>query len=315
MPNPAIKYLDPVSVSRMKNIEVKAKLIVEGFITGMHRSPYHGFSVEFAEHRPYNAGESLRNVDWKVFGKTDRLYAKRYEEETNLRCQVVLDISDSMRYPQVKPGEGITKLEYGAYLAAALQYLMIGQRDAAGLTLFDDEIRFTAPPKAKYTWLIPMFQELERVAANTELFSHRTAMASVLHQLAVKFQRRSFVVLITDLFSHSENDDAFFKALQHLRHAKHEVLVFHLLDRKTEQRFDFPNRPLILKDLETGEKIEVQPAEIRAHYQELMHAHTARFRQKCYEFQVDFVEVDIAQPYDKVLTDYLIKRERLVRGK
>lgn len=303
----SIKYLDPLVVGRLKNIEIKAKLIVEGFITGMHKSPHHGFSVEFAEHRPYNAGESLKNVDWKVYGKTNKLYTKKFEEETNLRCQVVLDVSDSMRYPQT----GMTKLEYGAYLAAALQYLMVGQRDAAGMTLFDEEIQFFAPPKSKYSWLVPIFKKLEEVVSSTELFSRKTSTARVLHQIAMKFHRRSFVVLITDLFNQQEDQDELFKALQHLRHEKHEVLVFHLLDKPTEEDFDFPNRPVILKDLESGEKVEVSPHQIRDQYQSLMRKFKARFKQKCYEFKIDFIEVDIRQPYDKVLTDYLVKRRSL----
>ncbi|MEM7375422.1 MAG: DUF58 domain-containing protein [Bacteroidota bacterium] len=307
MARTSIKYLDPMVVSKLKNIEIKAKLIVEGFITGMHKSPYHGFSVEFAEHRPYNPGESLRNVDWKVYAKTDKLFSKKYEEETNLRCQVVMDVSDSMRYPQT----GMTKLEYGAYLAASLQYLMIGQRDAAGMTLFDEEIRFYAPAKSRYSWLVPIFKKLEEVAASTEYFTHKTAAAKVLHQVAMKFNRRSFVVLITDLFNQQEDEDALFKALQHLRHAKHEVLVFHLLDKSTEQEFDFPNRPIILKDLESGEKIEVMPNQIRDQYQQQMTAYTKRFKQRCYEFNIDFIDVDIKTPYDKVLTDYLVKRRTL----
>lgn len=304
-----IKYLDPKTVRKLKNIEIKAKLIVEGFITGMHRSPYHGFSVEFAEHRPYNPGESLRNVDWKVYGKTDRLFSKKYEEETNLRCQVVLDVSDSMKYPQDK--DVLTKLEYGAYLAAALQYLMIGQRDAVGMTLFDEDIRFYAPPKSRYSWLIPMYKELESVIERPDLFTHRTATAHVLHQVALKFHRRSFVVLITDLFNQFEAMDDLFKALQHLRHEKHEILVFQLLDQDTETEFNFPNRPLILRDLETGEKIEVLPNQIRDNYREMVRAYKARFKQRCYEYSIDFVEVDIKQSFDKVLTDYLVKRRNL----
>lgn len=303
----SITYLDPVVVSRLKNIEIKAKLIVEGFITGLHKSPYHGFSVEFAEHRAYNVGESLRNIDWKVYGKTDKLYSKRFEEETNLRCQVVLDISDSMRYPE----KGISKLEYGGYLAAALQYLMMGQRDAAGLTLFDDAIRFYAPPKSKYSWLVPMYQALERVLAEKERFTHKTSTASVLHQVARKFHRRSLVVLITDLLNPSEDVEKVFKALQHLRHEKHEVLVFHLLDQKTEDQFDFPNRPVILKDLESGETLEVNPHEVRGDYQRQMAAFRKRFKQRCYEFSIDFIEVDIAQSYEKTLTDYLVKRRKV----
>jgi uncharacterized protein (DUF58 family) len=304
-----IKYLDPVVVSKLKNIEVKARLIVEGFITGFHKSPYHGFSVEFAEHRPYNVGESLKNVDWKVYGKTDKLYTKRYDEETNLRCQVVLDISDSMRYPQT----GISKLEYGAYLAAALQYMMVQQRDATGLTLFDDDVRYYAPPKSKKSWLVQMFTKLEEVVDNKQKLTHKTAQARIIHELALKFSRRSFVVLITDLFNQVEAQDELFNALQHLRHGKHEVILFHLLDRKTEEKFDFPNRPIVLEDLETGEKIQVNPSQIRDQYQKLMEQRKGTFKRKCHELNIDFVEVDIAQSYDKVLTDYLIKRQMLAR--
>ena len=307
MQKSAIKYLDPLVVSRLTNIEIKAKLIVEGFITGMHKSPYHGFSVEFAEHRPYNPGESLKNIDWKVYGKTNKLFSKRFEEETNLRCQVVLDVSDSMRYPQ----KGLSKMEYGAYLSAALQYLMINQRDAAGMTLFDEEITFYAPAKSRYSWLVPIFKKLEEVVQSATQFTKKTATAKVLHTVARKFNRRSLVVLITDLFNQMEDSDELFKALQHLRHEKHEVLVFHLLDRDTEENFEFPNRPIILKDLESGEKIEVLPNQIRDKYQEMMKAFKARFKQRCYEFSIDFVEVDIKQSYDKVLTDYLVKRRSL----
>jgi len=305
-----IKYLDPLVVSGLKNIEIKARLIVEGFITGLHKSPYHGFSVEFAEHRPYNPGEPLRNIDWKVYGKTDRLYSKRFEEETNLRCHVVLDISDSMRYPE----KTMSKLEYGSYLAAALQYLMVLQKDAAGLTLFDDEIRFNAPPKAKMSWLFPLFKKLEEVSESLELFTHTTSTPKVLHALSSKFPRRGLVVLITDLFDDVTQLNAYFEALQHLRHEKHEILIFHLLDRETEQQFNFPpNQPIILKDLETGEEIRVLPGQIREAYQEKMKAYQDAFRKKCREFRIDLIETDIRQTYDKALTAYLIKRRKLTK--
>ena len=302
-----IKYLDPIVVSKLKNIEIKARMIVEGFITGMHKSPYHGFSVEFAEHRPYNQGESLKDVDWKVYARTDKLFVKRFEEETNLRCQVVLDISDSMRYPM----DGISKLEYGAYLAASLQYLMVQQRDAAGLTLFDEEVRFSIPPKSKLTWLIPMFAKLEEVVRDKDYFTHKTATAKVLHKLAKKFHRRSFVVIITDLLNNAGEEQELFQSLRHLRHQKHEVILFHLLDRKTEENFDFPNRPLVLKDLESGEEIQVSPNQIKGRYKEVMEQRRKEFKRRCHEFNIDFVEVDIAQTYEKVLTDYLIKRRAI----
>jgi uncharacterized protein (DUF58 family) len=305
-----IKYLDPAVVSKLKNIEIKARLIVEGFITGLHKSPYHGFSVEFAEHRPYNPGEPLRNIDWKVYGKTDRLYSKRFEEETNLRCHVVMDVSDSMRYPE----NGISKLEYGAYLAAALQYLMVLQKDAAGLTLFDNEVRFSAPPKARVSWLLPLFKKLEEVAASKEYFSHTTSTPAVLHELSSRFPRRSLVVLITDLFDDVSQLQSYFEALQHLRHEKHEILIFHLLDKDTEEEFNLPpNQPLILKDMETGEEIRIVPGQIQEAYREKMKAYRDAFKKKCREFRIEMIETDIKQPYDKALTAYLIKRKMLTK--
>lgn len=304
-----IPYLDPLVVRKLATIDIKAKMIVEGFITGMHKSPNHGFSVEFAEHRQYNTGDSLKDIDWKVYGKTDKLFLKKYEEETNLRCQVILDVSDSMRYPQDK--EKITKLEFGAYLAAALHYLMIKQRDAAGLTLFDSEVQFYSQPNTRYSRMVPVFQKLEEVAKSVDFFTHKTATAKVLHEVSLKFHRRSFVVIISDLFHQPEERNELFSALRHLRHAKHEVIMFHLLDRKTEQNFDFPNRPIILKDLETGEKIEIEPQNLRNEYKAKMEEFTQLFKRKCHEFNIDFVEVDIAQGYEKVLQDYLVKRRML----
>lgn len=308
----SLKYLDPLAISKLRNMEVKARMIVEGFITGMHKSPYHGFSVEFAEHRPYNTGEGLRGIDWKVFARTDKLFTKKYEEETNMLCTVVLDTSDSMRYP-TQSKDRLSKLEYGAYLGAALNYLMIQQKDAAGLALFDEKLNFYAPPRAKKSYLVPMLSQLEQVAAQKDLFTHRTSTPQVLHQLATRLRRRGFVVILTDLFSTLHDVDELFPALQHLRHGLHEVLIFHLLDRETESNFDFPNTPLLLKDLETGETLRVQPAQIQLQYRELMAAYQQRLKKKCRELEIDLIEVDIRQPYDKALTDYLIKRQRLTK--
>lgn len=303
------RYLDPVAISRLKNIEVKARMIVEGFLMGLHKSPFHGFSVEFAEHRPYNSGEPLRNIDWKIFGKTERLYSKRYEEETNLRCQVVLDTSDSMRYPQ----EGVSKLEYGAYLAASLQYLMQLQKDASGLVLFDNQINFYHPPRVKPTALLPMFAKLEQVVQGKELFTHRTATEEVLHQLAQKLNRRSVVILISDLFSKTLAVEPLFPALQHLRHQKDEVIIFQLLEFDTEILFNFPDQPLVIKDLETGEELNVVPQQIRQVYREQVEKRQKLIRKKCLEYQIDHVEVDIQKPFDRALQEYFIRRLNLAR--
>lgn len=312
MAKPAIKYLDPIIVSKLKNVEIKARLIVEGFITGLHKSPYHGFSVEFAEHRPYNTGEGLRNIDWKVFAKSDKLYSKKFEEETNLRCYLVMDISDSMRYP-VGDKSKLSKLEYGTYLTAALAYLMVKQRDAVGLTLFDSEIVHYAPPKAKQTWLIPLFQKLEEVIARKDYFTHRTSTATILHQLASKLHRRGLIVVITDFFTNLHPIEALFPALQHLRHGKHEVVLFHLIDKSTEEQFDFPNQPLILKDLETGTELKVIPDQVKEAYIATMKTYVENLKRKCRELNIEYNAIDIQQPFDKALTDYIIKRTKLTR--
>jgi uncharacterized protein (DUF58 family) len=311
----SIPYLDPLVVSRLKTLELKARFIVEGFITGLHKSPYHGFSVEFAEHRPYNTGEPLRSIDWKVYGKTGKLYTKRFEEETNLRGYVVLDVSDSMRYPEStgKPNEPLSKLEYGAYLAAALSYLMIRQRDAAGFAFYDETVQYYVPPKARFSRLVPIFQSLEQIVAQKDRFSRRTATPKVLHELAQKMGRRGLVVLITDLFGDPTQGEALFPALQHLRHLNHEVLVYQLMDHSTEGQFEFgSHQPLLLKDLETGEELRVQPEQIRQAYQERMTAWRGFLRRKCRELNIELVEADIRQPYEKLLLDYLIKRRTLL---
>ncbi len=303
------KYLDPVVVSKVSSLELIAKLIVEGFITGLHKSPYHGFSVEFAEHKQYNPGDSLKNIDWKVYGKSNKLFTKRYEEETNLKCYVYLDISDSMRYPQ----EGLSKLEYGVYLTAALQHLMIKQRDAVGLVLADDEIQEFIPAKSQYSWLIKNLTALEKVLEDKNLFTHKTNSPNILHQITTRLGRRGFVIIISDLLDDPSKLQEYFHALQHLRHQKHEILIFHLLDEKTEGQLDFPNQPMILKDMETGEELKIQPQYIQKEYQKLFQNYRNQFVQHCREFKIDLVSVDITKSYDKVLLDYLIKRRMLAK--
>ena len=258
------RYLDPLVASRLKNMELRARLIVEGFITGLHKSPYHGFSVEFAEHRPYNPGDELRHVDWKVFGKTDRPYVKQYEEETNLRHYVVLDTSPSMRY---RHASGLSKLEYGAYLAAALHFLMIKQRDATGLIAFDETVHTLLRPKATQRYLRQILATLERLT-DAAPQGEQTSAASVLGEVAERIARRSLVVVITDLFENIAAHDDLLKSLRHLRHRGHEVLVFHVLESETERRFNFPDVPMLFRDMETGETLSLQPAQLRENYAE-----------------------------------------------
>jgi uncharacterized protein (DUF58 family) len=302
------KYLDPVIVSRLNNMEMRARLIVEGFITGLHKSPYHGFSVEFAEHRPYNPGDELRHVDWKVFGKTDRHYVKQYEEETNLRHYVVLDTSPSMQY---KHTNELSKLEYGAYLASALHYLMLKQRDATGLIAFDETVHTLMRPKSTPSYVRQILATLERLTQNRG-GGRKTSAASVLNEVAERIARRSLVVIITDLFENIGAHDELLKALRHLRYRGHEVLVFHVLESDTERRFRFPDVPMVFRDMETGEELSLQPAQLRENYTDAVRHFSEHFRRQCLVYNIDFVELDTGEPYDTSLLAYLNKRKRLL---
>lgn len=302
------RFLDPTAISQLKNMEMRARLIVEGFITGLHKSPYHGFSVEFAEHRPYNPGDELRHVDWKVYAKTDRYYVKQYEEETNLRHYVVLDTSASMRY---RHAQSLSKLEYGSYLAAALHYLMLKQRDATGLIAFDEDLHTLIPPRSTPGYARLLLSHLERINREPEDEHTRTGAARTLHEVAERIDRRSMVVVITDLFENVSRHDELLKALKHLRYRRHEVLVFHTLEAETERRFRFPDRPVQLQDVETGESLTVQPGQLRQDYEAAVEAFSERFRRRCMEYDIDFVELDTQESYDTALMAYLNKRRRL----
>jgi uncharacterized protein (DUF58 family) len=304
----ALRYLDPVAISQLATMELRARLIVEGFITGLHRSPYHGFSVEFAEHRPYNPGDELRHVDWKVYAKTDRYYIKQYEEETNLRHYVLLDTSPSMRYR----GEAdLSKFEYGAYLAAGLHNLMLKQRDATGLIGFDESVHTLRPPKATPGYLRQLLATLEQMQ-DRDATGTRTSAAAALDEVAERIGRRSLVVVITDLFENIAAHDDLLKALRHLRHRGHEVIVFHVLEGQTERRFDFPDRPTLFRDVETGEEVTLQPGQLREHYEEAVDHFVDHFRRSCLEHDIDFAELDTNESYDTALRAYLNKRSRLV---
>ena len=288
-------------------MELRARLIVEGFMTGLHKSPYHGFSVEFAEHRPYNPGDELKHVDWKVFGKTDRFFLKQYEEETNLRHYVVLDTSTSMRY---KHAGDISKLEYASYLAGALHHLMLKQRDATGLITFDSQITRQLHPKSTPSYLRTLLVQLEHLNDEAPSDEGRTAAAATLHQVAERVGRRSLVVLMTDLFDNVAGHGELLKALKHLRHQKHEVLVFHILETETERSFKFPDMPMVFRDLETGEEMTLQPSQMREDYASAVRAFGERFRRNCLEYNIDFVELDTGQSFDRALMAYLNKRRR-----
>ena len=282
--------------------------MVEGFITGLHKSPYHGFSVEFAEHRPYNPGDELRRVDWKVYAKTDRHYVKRYEEETNLRHYVVLDTSPSMRY---RHAGFLTKLEYSAYLAAALHFLMVRQRDATGLIAYDERIHTMMRPKASMAYLRHILIRLDQLSRR-EPDESRTDTASALHSVADRITRRSLVVLITDLFVNIGTQQSLVRALRHLRHRGHEVLVFRVLESETERSFKFPDVPVIFRDMETQEEITLHPAQLRDHFSKAVQEDSEEFRRRCLEHNIDFVELDTGENYSNALLAYLNKRKRLL---
>ncbi len=325
--------LDPALLARLKPLELRARGVVEGFLTGLHRSPYHGFSAEFAEHRAYNPGDELRHLDWKVLAKTDRPYIKRFEEETNLRALLVLDTSASMRYAGSAP---MTKLDYGATLAAALAVLLLRQRDAVGLAAFDTTVHTVVPPRSASAHLRPIVAALE-AALTAEPPPTRTAAASALTELAERLSRRSLVVVMSDLYETEAGqriagqtapvaggaadvgdagpgdtgEDALLRALRRLRHRGHEVLVFRLLDRATERDLALPDgRPLTLLDRETGERVTLDPAHAREAFAAAATAASERLRRGCLEHGIAFDEVDTAAPLDEALVRFLAARRR-----
>jgi len=290
-------------IRSFENIELLAKQLVEGFITGLHKSPYHGFSVEFAEHRLYNSGESTRHIDWKVYAKTDRLYTKRYEEETNLRCQLVIDNSSSMYYPQENNG----KITFSITAAAALAFLLQKQRDAVGLSTFSEEIEIQTQVKSTSSHLHKLLLLLEEMLKN-EPKMQQTSVAGVLHQVAEKIHKRSLVVIFSDMFENYEDRDKIFGALQHLKHNRHEVLLFHVTDHKTELDFDFEERPYEFIDIEKGDRLKLQPSQVKAAYQKQMREYYHELKIKCGQAKIDFIEADINEGFDHILRTYLVKR-------
>lgn len=289
------------------SLELLAKQLVEGFITGLHKSPYHGFSVEFAEHRLYNQGQSTRHIDWKVFARTDRLYTKQYEEETNLRCLIAIDCSSSMHYPT----ETMQKLRFSIYSASAVAYMLNRQRDAVGLCLFSDKIEELTPIKSTPSHLDKLFTLLNSRLKKTEVSKKSTRVANVLHEIAEKTHRRSLVIIFSDMFDGGENDEELIKALQHLKHNKHEVVLFHVTDHNTELNFNFDERPYEFIDLENGEKLTLNPLEIKDRYQRELKAYHNHLKMKCNQLKIDFISANINDGYSEVLQTYMIKRSKM----
>ena len=290
------KYLDPKMVAKLDNMALRARLVVEGYLIGQHKSPYHGFSVEFAEHRAYGSGDDTRHIDWKLYGKTDRYYIKQFEEETNLRSHILLDTSESMQF---RSGS-VTKLEYAGYLSAALTHLMLNQKDGMGLVLFDEKINKFIPPRATPSHAKNIMGTLENIQTGPD-----TNIRPTLDQMADRIKKRGLVILISDLM---DDPDAVLMGLNHFRHNKQEVIVFHLMDRK-EYEFDFGDRTQF-KDMETGETITTDPWHIRADYRLLIKSFQKKYRTGCRNQRIDYVPLFTDQTLDMALNEYLNKRRK-----
>jgi len=291
------KYLDPLVLSKLSRLDLIARLVVEGFITGLHKSPFHGFSVEFSEYRPYMTGDPFKNIDWKVLGRTERYYVKQFEEETNLRAHIIIDGSKSMSFGSNK----ITKLKYAKHLSAALCYLMLKQRDAVGLVTFDNEIRSYIPPKSVMSFLNVLLTEIDKLNGAND-----TSIATAFHQLAERIKKRSLIIVISDLLDDQED---VLKALKHFRHRKHEVIVFHIMDKQETELAYSGN--VILQDLETGRSIPVETLYVRNTYKQKVEEFINRYKKVCRENRIDYEFVTTDTHFGDLLSKYLIKRKMI----
>jgi len=307
-----MSFFDQYNLKNLENLDLIAKQVVEGFIIGLHKSPFHGFSVEFAEHRIYNQGESTRNIDWKVFARTDKMFTKRFEEETNLRCQIIIDSSSSMYFPDMtdETSPKLNKLKWSCLAAASLMLLLKKQRDAFGLSLFDDEVRQHTPARSSTSHYKLLLTYLEQ-AMHDAREAKETEAAQALHQIADSVHKRSLVVIFSDMFDRVEDPDHLFAALQHLKHNKHEVLLFHVTDKSKELDFEFENKPHLFIDVETGERVKVQPYDVKDIYTSKLKEFKEKLKLKCLQYKIDLVEADIAQGFKPILEAYLIKRRRM----
>jgi|TARA_R100000479_G_scaffold28896_1_gene11331 uncharacterized protein (DUF58 family) len=298
-------------ITGFKNLELLAKQVVEGFISGLHKSPFHGFSAEFAEHKIYNQGESTKHIDWKLFAKTDKLYTKRYEEETNLRCHIIIDNSSSMHYPKLKQFgiNSLNKIGFSVLASAAIMNLLKRQRDAVGMSIYSNEYEFYANEKGSerhHQMLLGKLNEAIQKPAEkktTKTYSH-------LHLIAEKLKRRSLVFLFTDMFQSDAEEEALFEALQHLKYNKHEVILFHTFDKEKEQDFNFSNRPKRFVDVETGEHINLYAENIKQSYETAVANYFSELKLKCGQYRIKYVAADINESFNKILTTYLVERQK-----
>jgi uncharacterized protein (DUF58 family) len=292
-----------------KNLELLAKQVVEGFIAGMHKSPFHGFSAEFAEHKIYNQGESTKHIDWKLYAKTDKLFTKRYDEETNLRCHLIIDNSSSMHYPEMKTFslDHLNKIAFSALASASLMHILKKQRDAVGMSIYSDAYEYYAPEKGSERHHQMLLGELSKTVVSRPL-NKQTDTYTYLHQIAEKLHRRSLIFFFTDMFQTSADDTKLFEALRHLKHKKHEVVLFHVFDKEKELAFDFENTPKRFVDVETGAHINLYPETMKDAYEKAVGSYFDDLRVKCGQYQIKYVEADITKDFDKILTTYMVER-------
>jgi len=294
----------------IENLELLAKQVVEGFIIGLHKSPFHGFSVEFAEHRLYNPGDPLKHIDWKVYGRTDKLFLKRYEEETNLRCCIMIDTSSSMYYPD--DALKVSKLQFSCIAAASLLQLLKKQLDAASLTFFNEEVHYMSACRSAHSHFRQLTNELQNLVDSKVGNPKTTQAAKALHLVAEQMHKRSLIVVFSDMIDDTEQIDDLFSSLQHLKYNKHEVILFHVMDGEKELEFDFEQRPYEFVDLETGDKVKLQPQQIKQQYTTAIKKLQQTIQDKCHLYQIDLVKVDLSKPVEEVLHAFLLKRNKLM---
>jgi uncharacterized protein (DUF58 family) len=297
-------------ISSFQHLELLANQVVEGFISGMHKSPFHGFSAEFAEHKVYNVGESTKHIDWKLFARTDRLYTKRFEEETNLRCHIIIDNSSSMHYPKLKTNQNFheNKIGFSVLASAVLMNLLKKQRDAIGLSVFSDTYEYYAPEKGSDRHHRMVLNALENVLIAPTV-KKSTDTISFLHQIAEKMHRRSMIILFTDMFQSGSGDEALFSALQHLKHNKHKVVLFHVIDTKTERNFDFDNTPRKFIDVETGESVSVFSDNVKEEYEKQAALYFKKLALSCAQNKIKYVPVNVSDNFEKILLTYLAEKQ------
>lgn len=301
-------------LEQFNSLEFLANQVVEGFITGLHKSPFHGFSVEFAEHRLYNSGESTRFIDWKLFGRTDKMFVKRFEEETNLRCRIIIDRSSSMYFPLKEKADisNPNKITFSVYAAAALINLMKKQRDAVGVSFFSDTVEQHTQVKSSSVHQKFLFAEMERLLDMKQAKEQkRTDVTESLHRIAEMLHKRSLVIIFSDMMDDQDRADDMFAALQHFKHYKHEVILFHMVDKKLEEELDLDDRPYRFVDMESNEVIRLNPVEVREQYRSAFSKARKELEVRCGRYGIDYVEADINKGFEGILLPYLFKRERL----